>query len=412
MRELKPIQGGDEPGVLILAPIDAPAEGNGTGDGDAATERFRLPVTDELRELIAAASPGGELSDAPAGAPEGAEVGAPSDGPADAAKSGDPESGAAGAGAAADETGTTGAGAAAPDATVATTSDGAAADGTGADAATADAADGSPAAAEVGATGDSAKPGAGAGAAAANVGKQGPTAVPEPDKPSEPRLILRPREIQDRVRAGASVAELVELTGMPQRRIEPFAHPVLAERARIAELGKQSRPRRSEGPAQLPLQDVLATAFAARGQDISEAEWDAWRDLSGQWIIGVTWTTGHSTTTAEYAFYAEGSATSTVARNTLAAELVDPDFARPRRSLSPVGADGEPEPRRIHPIDDADAPADAGAAPDSPAEPAVDEADEDFMRHPDDEPAPRRRRKTVMPSWEDVLLGVRPTDRK
>ena len=57
---------------------------------------------------------------------------------------------------------------------------------------------------------DSAKPGAGAGAAAANVGKQGPTAVPEPDKPSEPRLILRPREIQDRVRAGASVAELVE----------------------------------------------------------------------------------------------------------------------------------------------------------------------------------------------------------
>lgn len=390
MRELKPIQGGDEPGVLILAPIDAPAEGNGTGDGDAATERFRLPVTDELRELIAAASRGGELSDAPAGAPEGAEVGAPSDGPADAAKSGDPESGAA-----------------APDAPVATTSDGA-----GADAATADAADGSPAPDEVGATGDSAKPGAGAGAAAANVGKQGPTAVPEPDKPSEPRLILRPREIQDRVRAGASVAELVELTGMPQRRIEPFAHPVLAERARIAELGKQSRPRRSEGPAQLPLQDVLATAFAARGQDISEAEWDAWRDLSGQWIIGVTWTTGHSTTTAEYAFYAEGSATSTVARNTLAAELVDPDFARPRRSLSPVGADGEPEPRRIHPIDDADAPADAGAAPDSPAEPAVDEADEDFMRHPNDVPAPRRRRKTVMPSWEDVLLGVRPTDRK
>lgn len=390
MRELKPIQGGDEPGVLILAPIDAPAEGNGTGDGDAATERFRLPVTDELRELIAAASRGGELSDAPAGAPEGAEVGAPSDGPAEAAKFGDPESGAA-----------------APDAPVATTSDGA-----GADAATADAADGSPAPDEVGATGDSAKPGAGAGAAAANVGKQGPTAVPEPDKPSEPRLILRPREIQDRVRAGASVAELVELTGMPQRRIEPFAHPVLAERARIAELGKQSRPRRSEGPAQLPLRDVLATAFAARGQDISEAEWDAWRDLSGQWIIGVTWTTGHSTTTAEYAFYAEGSATSTVARNTLAAELVDPDFARPRRSLSPVGADGEPEPRRIHPIDDADAPADAGAAPDSPAEPAGDEADEDFMRHPDDEPAPRRRRKTVMPSWEDVLLGVRPTDRK
>ena len=36
MRELKPIQGGDEPGVLILAPIDAPAEGNGTEIGRAS----------------------------------------------------------------------------------------------------------------------------------------------------------------------------------------------------------------------------------------------------------------------------------------------------------------------------------------------------------------------------------------
>ena len=80
-------------------------------------------------------------------------------------------------------------------------------------------------------------------------------------------MVLRPREIQDRVRAGASVDELVELTGMPARRIEPFAHPVLAERARIAELGRQSRPRRADGPAQLTLWEILATAFAARGLD-------------------------------------------------------------------------------------------------------------------------------------------------
>lgn len=369
MRELKPIQGGDEPGVLILAPIDW----DGGLDGDAAAERFRLPITDELRELIAPAEPAAELSDDSVGAPSdgGAAQGTAAESPAAepvdepvAGDSPDGESPAADAPAAA-EVG-------APAAEV-----------------------GTPSAAEVGAP-----------AAPA------PEKPAESEKPAEPRLILRPREIQDRVRAGASVADLVELTGMPQRRIEPFAHPVLAERARIAELGKQSRPRRSEGPAQLPLRDVLATAFAARGQDISEAEWDAWRDLSGQWIIGVTWSTGHSTTTAEYAFHAEGSATSTVARNTLAAELVDPEFARPRRSLSPVGEDGEPEPRRIRPIDDADVPASGPAGPESPSDAEDDGLDEDFMRHPDEDPAPRRRRKTVMPSWEDVLLGVRPTDRK
>ncbi|MDY0114010.1 MAG: DUF3071 domain-containing protein, partial [Corynebacterium sp.] len=41
-----------------------------------------------------------------------------------------------------------------------------------------------------------------------------------------------------------------------------------------------------------------------------------------------------------------------------------------------------------------------------------DHGEDDFLRHPDDGQTPKRRRKTVMPSWEDVLLGVRPTDRK
>lgn len=340
MRELKPTKGGDEPGVLILTPIDGDGDG---GADDGGAELFRLPVTDELRELVAAAL--GEAGE-PGRAGEGADESAGASAESDAA--GDAE-------------------------------------------------------------GESAAPDRGAGAG------------PSESAPEEPRVVLRPREIQDRVRAGASVAELVELTGMPARRIEPFAHPVLAERSRIAELGKRSHPRRSEGAAPLSLEAVLATAFAARGQDFGAAEWDAWRDISGQWVIGVTWSSGHSTTTAEYAFHAEGNVTSTVARNTVAAELVDPDFAKPRRSLAPVGEDGEPRPRPLHPVGGADAAPEAAGGPHGPAAeggPGGDadahgEPDEDeFLRHPDDDGAPRRRRKTVMPSWEDVLLGVRPTDRK
>ena len=100
-----------------------------------------------------------------------------------------------------------------------------------------------------------------------------------------------------------------------------------------------------------------------------------------------------------------------MARNTIAAELVDPDFARPRRNLSSVDPRPAAEPGLRA------APSPVPTDEDEPHSPESiheddDLTDEDFLRHPDDEPAPKRRRKTVMPSWEDVLLGVRPTDRK
>ncbi|MFD5869327.1 septation protein SepH [Corynebacterium sp. NPDC060344] len=372
MRELKPITDAGEPGTIILAAADS-----GAGDG----ERFALPVTDELRDLVAAVSvPVGESLD---------DASAHPDSP------GDPE-------AAAQEE-------AAPD-----------------DAAQVDAPQDT----------DSDE-----NSAAADDTADEAASRPEPVvvEMAEPKMVLRPREIQDRVRGGASVEELLELTGMPARRIEPFAHPVLAERARIAELGKQSRPRRADGPAKLTLWEILATAFAARGLDLTTSEWDAWRDPAGQWIIGVTWSAGHSTTTAEWAFHAEGASASTVARNTIAAELVDPDFARPRRNLSSVEGEApglRPAPEAApHVTPGAPGAHDAGAAgvsedghgdhghpghhgPHSPHDHGGDadsdgiNDDADFLRHPDEGPAPKRRRKTVMPSWEDVLLGVRPTDRK
>ena len=347
MRELKPIADAGEPGTIVLVAADS-------GEGDA--ERYVLPVTDELRELVAAVS-------------------SPADGSRDDAD-GD-------------------AAAAEPDR--------GAGDGDGA-----------------GTTGSEPEAEASAESSAAPEGAPEPSAPSAPSEPSEPKMVLRPREIQDRVRAGASVDELVELTGMPARRIEPFAHPVLAERARIAELGKQSRPRRADGPAQLTLWEILATAFAARGLDLGTSEWDAWRDPAGQWIIGVTWSAGHSTTTAEWAFHAEGASASTVARNTIAAELVDPDFARPRRNLASV-EDAAPGLRPAPPVDETPLPGGRGssesAGPESSAaadgrDDHDDHDDDEFLRHPEDGPAPKRRRKTVMPSWEDVLLGVRPTDRK
>lgn len=249
-------------------------------------------------------------------------------------------------------------------------------------------------------------------------GTSEPKKAPTAPKPvlEEPRVILSPREIQNRIRSGQTVEELIEYSGMQPRKIESFAYPVLAERARIAELGKQSKPRRQDGPAKLTLWEILATAFAARGQELADATWDAYRDPSGQWIVTVTWNVGHTTNVAEWSYQAEGLSAITIARNELAAELIDPDYARRNRDLAPHSAQDRQDEGSAMP-----------AAWQSPAEPrgghseqedssSSDEIDDDideaeFLQHPEPE-QPRRKKKTVMPSWEDVLLGVRPNGPK
>ncbi|MFG6302109.1 DNA-binding protein [Corynebacterium sp. HMSC068H04] len=282
---------------------------------------------------------------------------------------------------------------------------------------------------------------------------------------------LRPNEIQARIRAGASAAEIAEELDVPESRIEPFAHPVLLERARIADVAKQAHPIREDGPAKLTLWEILATAFAARGHSLSEATWDAYRHQGEPWILRITWKTGLSANEAEWTFKQTMSSPATVeARNSVAADLTDPDFVQPVRSLTSVGRgerydeaiDGRDyaEGREVNEDARAGAPGvtelssytgngnenteaetDVNAEPsvlpsprggEHPAETGADEkadardegaaaqpeeketgVDENFLQNPDPEPKPaKRRRKAVTPHWEDVLLGVRSSTKR
>ncbi|MBC6821360.1 septation protein SepH [Corynebacterium sp. LK33] len=374
MRELKPVLDGDVTDSLILVPADITEQERQEG------LRFTLPLDENLRTFLVEHF---ELADA-AGSPAAADSASLADGSSAATAT---ASGSSGESATA-ESGSTDGSSTSDSTAEATTSSG-------------DSAEGSEA--------------AGNSATAGGAPKKTPTA-PKPVL-EEPRVVLSPREIQDRIRSGQTVEELIEYSGMQPRKIESFAYPVLAERARIAELGKQSKPRRIDGPAKLSLWEILATAFAARGQELADASWDAYRDPSGQWIVTVTWNVGHTTNVAEWSYQAEGLSALTIARNELAAELIDPDFARRNRDLAPQAnraadtADtsempaawqSSAEPQRGH--GEQDVPSQSDAADDD-----IDEAE--FLQHPDAE-QPKRKKKTVMPSWEDVLLGVRPNGPK
>ncbi|MCX7444266.1 septation protein SepH [Corynebacterium sp. P7003] len=232
-----------------------------------------------------------------------------------------------------------------------------------------------------------------------------PRTAREPDPRLSAPLTMSPRDIQARIRGGATIPELAGECGVPDSRIEPFAHPVLLERGRIADMAKQAHPVRDDGPAPLTLWEVLATALAARGNDLGGSEWDAYREPGGQWVILVTWLEGQTRTTAEWSYHRQGISNATVvARNSVAAALLDPNFGRPTRALSSV------RDRRDDGVDDHGS--DPGAPGDEASTAPVDgshgeEDTGDFLRHPDEEQSTRPRRRAITPHWEDVLLGVR-----
>lgn len=245
---------------------------------------------------------------------------------------------------------------------------------------------------------------------AADESTEGPVRSPvEPDPLFATPLSLRPKEIQARIRAGADTTALAEEMGVAESRIEPYAHPVLLERAQVAEAAKQSHPVRDDGTAPDTLFEVLALAFAARGHALSEARWDAVREAGEPWVVRVTWQAGLQEHSAEWFFRRSmGSPATTEARDPVAADLIDPSFAQPVRSLSAhTGYEPEPEYAEDEAYPQDTIPQDEENLSVTQTQPN-EFAEGDFLQNPEPEEKPqKRRRKAVTPHWEDVLLGVR-----
>ncbi|MEV6105088.1 septation protein SepH [Streptomyces sp. NPDC051940] len=96
---------------------------------------------------------------------------------------------------------------------------------------------------------------------------------------------LRPRDIQARIRAGASAEEVAALAGIPVDRVRRFEGPVLAERAFMAERARKTpvrRPGESTGPT---LGDAVSERLMMRGADKDTVQWDSWRRDDGTWEV-------------------------------------------------------------------------------------------------------------------------------
>ncbi|MBO3093257.1 septation protein SepH [Cellulomonas dongxiuzhuiae] len=100
---------------------------------------------------------------------------------------------------------------------------------------------------------------------------------------AEQASALSPREIQSRIRAGATAQEVADAAGVPVEAVRRYEGPVLAEREYIAEQARGTRVGRDSGA---PLLGELVTdRLAARGVDVGSLAWDAAREGAGPWTV-------------------------------------------------------------------------------------------------------------------------------
>ncbi|MEV4616303.1 septation protein SepH [Kitasatospora sp. NPDC049258] len=113
---------------------------------------------------------------------------------------------------------------------------------------------------------------------------------------------LRPRDIQARIRAGASAEEVAQAAGISVDRVRRFEGPVLAERAFMAERARKTAIRRhgeSTGPQ---LGEAVAERLALRGAEKDAERWDSWRRDDGTWEVILAYRADGEARTASWTY--------------------------------------------------------------------------------------------------------------
>ena len=108
---------------------------------------------------------------------------------------------------------------------------------------------------------------------------------------------LPPRIIQARIRAGETPEQVAAASGTRVERIMRFAHPVLQERARVAEQARDARVRLSEGAPTVALARFMTDRLRLLDTDADTVDWDAHRTDDGTWQVTATWRSGEKSGT-------------------------------------------------------------------------------------------------------------------
>lgn len=210
------------------------------------------------------------------------------------------------------------------------------------------------------------------------------------------------KDIQARLRAGATATEVAEFSGWSVERIEAFAAPILQERGYIAEKAQKCPTGRGEEDPSLG--ELVARRLAERGIDIDTARWDSWRREDGMWTVLLAYPAGRGDRVATWQFDMEAGTLS--AEDDEARWFTEdrvPSEQRPR--LIRVPDDDEPPAPRSAPS--GNHPAGRGNRRTHTDAQDDDRGAEDPQEHQDSRSAGKGPTAAAdSPRWDEVLFGM------
>ncbi|MCK0115640.1 septation protein SepH [Isoptericola sp. S6320L] len=120
---------------------------------------------------------------------------------------------------------------------------------------------------------------------------------------AESAATLRPREVQARLRAGATAEELAAASGLPLEHVRRYEWPVITERDHVI---TQVRNHHVDPEGKIDLGDLADARLAARGVPVEDAVWTARREGNAPWRVEVRFTAGERERTARWSFDPKG----------------------------------------------------------------------------------------------------------
>ncbi|MGK2348064.1 septation protein SepH [Actinomyces sp. W5033] len=181
-----------------------------------------------------------------------------------------------------------------------------------------------------------------------------PAALAPAPEPPAPGTVVRPRDLQTLMRAGASAEEVAQAVGMDVEHVRRFEGPVLAERAWAVSQAQGCRIGwEKDSPV---LGELVVDRLATRAVEPSSLQWDALREGREPWQVVLTFVQGAEEKQARWELDLAARSVSAMddesrwlteaAAAPRMAEVFDQDSTAVRASSRPRAASPAPEARQ------------------------------------------------------------------
>ena len=199
------------------------------------------------------------------------------------------------------------------------------------------------------------------------------------------------KEIQSRLRAGESLAEVARISGLSIEKIERYASPIMQERAWVIEQAEKSSPKGTT----LALRELVVQRLAPRGVNLNQISWNTWRLDNGSWHLVLSYPSSDGNREATWSFdlnkrtfISQDDGAKWICGEEISKHPTKQDRMSDHGVLFPVEGDS-PQPPRLVAVRTDPSSDDAPSVTDIPTDAKKDGV----------------TRRISIPSWDDIMFG-------